>query len=173
MSKSRVQLLLIIAAFALPAVIALLMQTSWFHWNPGETRNRGELIEPVLPMTADAAANELFNNGKRWSVLVRFPDACAADCQRRLTLLSHIREAQGKKMERVQMVAWTSPQHPALGTVWKSWQPADSSPLSLAPGESALIDPLGNAMLRYAANAEPTDVRKDVAHLLRWSKVGE
>lgn len=173
MTKSRTQLLLIIAAFALPAVIAVLLQTSWFHWNPGATRNRGTLIQPVLPMTGDATAATLFNNGKRWSVLVRFPDACASDCQRRLTLLSHIREAQGKKMDRVQMIAWTSPQHPALSEVWHAWEPQSPSPLVLAPGESALIDPLGNAMLRYEANAEPTDVRKDVAHLLRWSKVGE
>ena len=173
MNKSRTQLLLIFAAFALPALVAIMLQTRWFHWNPQLTRNRGDLITPVLPMSVDAAAGALFNNGERWSVLVRFPSECAVDCQRRLTLLGHVREAQGKEMERVQMIAWAPPGHLALGDVWQAWEPATAVPLALAPGESALIDPLGNAMLRYAANAEPTDVRKDVAHLLRWSKVGK
>lgn len=173
MNKTRVQLLLIFAAFALPALIAVLLQTSWFHWNPQVTRNRGDLIQPVVSMRVDANADALFNNGERWSVLVRFPAECAAECARRLTLLGHIRAAQGKEMERVQMIAWAAPQHSAITDEWRAWEPASPSVLQLAPGESALIDPLGNAMLRYAANAEPTDVRKDVAHLLRWSKVGK
>ncbi len=161
--------MLIVAAFALPAVLAVLMQTRWFHWEPSVTRNRGDLIKPVLPLTADAASSALFANGTRWSVLVRFPEPCAAECERRLTLLSHVREAQGKEMERVQMVAWTgvAPTPP-----WLPWQPAGHAALELAPGEAALVDPLGNAMLRYSAKADPTDVRKDLAHLLRWSKVG-
>ena len=169
MNRNRLQLLLIVAAFALPAVLAVLLQTRWFHWEPQVTRNRGDLIKPVLPLTTDAVSSALFANGQRWSVLVRFPEPCEAECERRLTLLSHVREAQGKEMERVQMIAWANVEQ---APPWQVWQPTGATALTLAPGEAALVDPLGNAMLRYSAKADPTDVRQDLAHLLHWSKVG-
>lgn len=174
MNKTRVQLVLIIAAFALPAVIAVLLQTPWFHWDPSSTRNRGELIKPVIAMTAGTAAPSMLADGHRWSVVVRIPAQCDAGCARRLAMLANLREAQGKEMDRVQMIAWTE-----TGTspapVFTSWQPDArlSSLLALPEGGVLLVDPLGNAMLRYRADADPTDVRKDLAHLLRWSKAGE
>jgi hypothetical protein len=172
MNKRRLQLVLIVVAFALPALLATLMQTRWFHWEPETTRNRGELIKPViaLPALGDAAA---VADGHRWTVLVRVPAQCDPGCNRRIQLLGRIREAQGKEMDRVQMLAW-----PASGTPveapYTTWQPAEAiaSALTLPEGAVVLIDPLGNAMMRYRIDADPTDVRKDVAHLLRWSKVG-
>jgi hypothetical protein len=171
MKSSRIQLVLIVAAFLLPAVAALLMQTRWFHWDPQTTRNRGELIKPVVPLTTDPAASALFANGHRWSVLVRLPAVCAAECARRIGLLERMREAQGKEMDRVQMVGWSDGSVDA--THWLAWQAPSGWPLDLPEGAVALVDPLGNAMMRYRPDADPTDVRKDLAHLLRWSKAGE
>ena len=115
-------------------------------------------------------------DGHRWSVVVRIPTVCDAACEQRLTLLSRIREASGKEMDRVQMVAWTGGQR-SLAAEWGArWEPASSALIeTLAVPEAGvmLVDPLGNAMMRYAADADPTDVRKDLAHLLRWSTVGK
>ena len=174
MNRQKVQLLLIVAAFVLPALIATLLQTRWFHWDPQTTRNRGDLIKPVIALADSEALTTLFADGKRWSVLVRFPAACAAACMQRITLLSRFREAQGKEMERVQMVAWSAAGAP-LEPLWTGWQPdaALATRLALDEGAVMLVDPLGNAMMRYHADADPTDVRKDVAHLLRWSKIGK
>lgn len=172
MKQQRAQLILIMLAFLLPAVIALLMQTSWFHWQPEGTRNRGELIAPVLALVH---AGQLAD-GHRWSVVVRVPTACDVNCEQRLTLLSRIREASGKEMDRVQMVAWTDAER-ALTTEWSArWQPDSASTvesLGVPEGGIVLVDPLGNAMMRYGVDADPTDVRKDLAHLLRWSTVGK
>lgn len=174
MNRRRLQLLMIVAAFALPALLAVLLQTRWFHWDPHTTRNRGELIAPVIALTDDAQAAQVFADGHRWSVLVRVPTACDPGCERRIALLGNIREAQGKEMERVQMVAWTagSATPPAVFT---PWQPAAAiaGRLALAEGAVMLVDPAGNAMMRYRPDADPTDVRKDVAHLLRWSTLGK
>ncbi len=178
MNRNRTQLILIVLAFALPAIIAVLLQTRWFHWNPETTRNRGDLIKPVVALGTDEAKRALFAGGERWTVLVRFPAECAAECSRRMTLLSHIREAQGKEMDRVQMVAWAPP-GAQLDPVWTRLDSApprlgtDASHIEMAESESVIVDPLGNAMLRFGAHAEPTDVRKDLAHLLRWSKAGK
>lgn len=172
MKTNRFQLLLIVAAFALPAVLALLLQTRWFHWEPDSTRNRGELIKPVLSLARNDAERALFADGHHWSVLVHLPADCAAACARRIGLLERMREAQGKEMDRVRLVGWSD-----YGQVdaqyWMPWQAPPDWPLVLPPGGVVLVDPLGNAMMRYEADADPTDVRKDLAHLLRWSKAGE
>lgn len=165
---------MIVAAFALPALLAVLLQTRWFHWDPQTTRNRGELIAPVIALADDAAAAAVFADGHRWSVLVRLPASCDPGCERRIALLGNIREAQGKEIDRVQMVAWAagSETPPAVFT---PWQPpsAVADRLALAEGAVMLVDPAGNAMMRYRADADPTDVRKDLAHLLRWSTLGK
>lgn len=172
MNRRRLQFTLIVLAFLVPAVIALLMQTRWFHWQPESTKNRGELIQPVIPLTPAASLAD----GHRWSVVVRMPEPCDAACAQRITLLSHIREASGKEMDRVQMVAWSAP-GAALAPEWTTrWQPESEQTvqqLAIAAGGILLVDPLGNAMMRYRADADPTDVRKDLAHLLRWSTVGK
>ncbi len=173
MNKTKLQLILIISAFLLPAVIALLLQTRWFHWDPSTTRNRGELIQPVIDLRGDELSRQLLGNGHRWSVLFRVPAVCDSGCLRRFGLLARIREAQGKEMDRVQMLAWPAAQVPQAP--WIVWRPDATmqAKLALPEGGVVLIDPLGNAMLRFAPNADPTDVRKDLAHLLRWSEVGK
>lgn len=174
MNRRRLQLLLIVAAFALPALIAVLLQTRWFHWDPSATRNRGELIVPVIALAGDARAASVFADGRRWSVLVRLPERCDAGCERRIALIGNLREAQGKEMERVHLVAWPSP-GATVPAVFTAWQPPTALGDSLALNEGAviLVDPAGNAMMRYRSDTDPTDVRKDLAHLLRWSTLGK
>jgi hypothetical protein len=41
-----------------------------------------------------------------------------------------------------------------------------------APGRVYLIDPIGNLVLSYAPDADPSGMRKDLARLLRLSQVG-
>jgi cytochrome oxidase Cu insertion factor (SCO1/SenC/PrrC family) len=36
-----------------------------------------------------------------------------------------------------------------------------------------LIDPLGNIMMYYAADADPNHIRQDLKRLLTWSKLDE
>ncbi len=174
MNRRQIQLLLIVAAFLLPAMVALLLQTRWFHWDPQSTRNRGQLIEPVLALGAEVTTAKVVADGRRWSVLLRVPANCDAGCMRRVALFGRIREAQGKEKDRVQMVAW--PGAPGgTDADWTPWQPTPdlAARLALAEGAVILIDPLGNAMMRYGSDVDPTDVRKDLAHLLRWSKLGK
>jgi hypothetical protein len=59
------------------------------------------------------------------------------------------------------------------GEPWTVFRAPEAFGLVLEPGAVALVDPIGNAMMRYRVDADPTDVRKDLAHLLRWSKTGE
>jgi hypothetical protein len=172
MKPRSLQLTLIFLAFAAPVTIAVLLQTPWFHYEPTSTRNRGELIQPVLPIAADESTRALFADNHHWSVLVRFPAECTGPCAERLTLLSRLRQAAGKEMDRVKLVAWVEGEANP-GEPWTVFRAPEAFGLVLEPGAVALVDPIGNAMMRYRSDADPTDVRKDLAHLLRWSKTGE
>jgi hypothetical protein len=172
MTARSLQLTLICLAFVAPVVLAVLLQTPWFHYEPTKTRNRGELIRPVVPIAADESARALFADQHHWSVLVRFPADCTGACAERLTLLSRLRQAAGKDMDRVRLVAWVG-EGTDPGEPWHAFRAPPGFALALEPGAVALVDPLGNAMLRYRSDADPSDVRKDLAHLLRWSQTGE
>jgi hypothetical protein len=45
--------------------------------------------------------------------------------------------------------------------------------MSATKGDIYLIDPLGNIMMYYAADADPNHIRKDLKRLLTWSKLDE
>lgn len=175
MSRRQLQFLLIFAAFALPTLLALLLQTPWLHWEPEATRNRGELISPVQPMSFAGTVDASLADGRRWTLLLRLPVDCDPGCQQRILLLSRVREAQGRNMDRVQMLA-SAAAPPAGFDPWPS-SAGDAEALldrlQVATGGVLMIDPLGNAMMRYRADADPSDLRKDLAHLLRWSKLGQ
>lgn len=177
MTRRQVQLLLIVSAFVVPTLLALLLQTPWFHWEPEATRNRGILITPVIQLAPAGGTASSIADGRRWTVLLRAPTACDEACAKRLVLLSRVREAQGRNMDRVQMRVWPDGQG-AAPAGFEPWQPEAAQELSLLgsavePGGVMLVDPLGNAMMRFLPDADPSDVRKDLAHMLRWSKIGK
>jgi hypothetical protein len=168
--NKKIQLILIVLAFAAPALIALLMQTPMFHWDPSNTRNRGELIRPAVQVANDPALRGLLADGEHWTLVLVPPGDCDAGCEKRLQLLHRVREAQGRRMERLHLRVWRAPVGP-----WEEVLDAPSNwpaELKVAPGGLVLIDPDGFAMMRYAAQADPTDVRKDLAHLLKWTESG-
>ncbi|HKT94491.1 MAG TPA: cytochrome C oxidase subunit I, partial [Paraburkholderia sp.] len=35
-----------------------------------------------------------------------------------------------------------------------------------------LVDPNGNLMMRFPANADPSKIKQDVTKLLKWSRIG-
>ncbi|MCX7272806.1 MAG: cytochrome C oxidase subunit I, partial [Burkholderiales bacterium] len=43
---------------------------------------------------------------------------------------------------------------------------------TLAPPSVYVVDPLGNLMMRFPADADPSRMKKDIAKLLRASRVG-
>src|SRR5690606_10344365 len=66
-------------------------------WQPGSTRNFGELIQPPLPMAevsahrADSGEPWIFENtDHHWSMLVKLPEPCDAACDARLELVRNV-----------------------------------------------------------------------------------
>jgi hypothetical protein len=172
----RIKLLALAAFFVLP-VAAGYLAYSW--WTPEQGSNYGELLPP-LPLD-DATIVAL--RGK-W-VLVQFDSGtCGAYCERKHYLMRQVRRAQGKEQSRIERL-WVvtdrvAPRKVLLdaisGTLIES---AASGRLAgrFAPQGAAeeriyVVDPLGNLMMRFPREPDPTRMIEDLQRLLKTSRIG-
>lgn len=176
---------------ALALVCTLPVAASYFAyyvWQPQGKVNYGELIAPAqLPdeklagVAGQPAVGRADLNGQ-WTLLYAGSGACDAACEHALYASRQSRLAQGKEMARVERV-WlvtddaVPPQrilaaHDGLrvGRAAPSWLAA----LPPVAGEGALflVDPLGNAMMRFPPQADIKRVIKDLQRLLKYSPLG-
>ncbi len=196
-SRTRRRLLLLAALFALPVIASYALYLG--GWRPVSTGNHGELLQPARPL-ADAALVLLDGKPMRfselrgkWTLVTFSPAECLKPCERNLTNMRQVIAAQGKDAERVQSVLvvtdgkaldwlrYAVKDYPGMRVITG---PADSvaalaREFTLPAGSPLdnlnrvyLVDPLGNLMMSYPADADPTGMRKDLARLLRVSRIG-
>jgi hypothetical protein len=136
---------------------------------------------------ADAQTNPRFLKGK-WTFLYVQQGRCDDECGKRLYDTRQVRLALDREMHRVQRVfigagdccdfQELKQAHPDLIVIRESR--ADAELLALLPMRAGalnshrvyLIDPLGNAMMFYAADAKPKGMLEDMKRLLRLSSIG-
>jgi hypothetical protein len=177
--SARLNLIAIATVALLPFVGSYLLY--WF-WQPAEHINYGELIAAPLPELRAAGALPQLQG--KWAFVMVDSGACDEWCQRKLYIMRQVRLTQGKNMERVERV-WllddAVPPAPALlGEYWGTLVLQGPAPGLLArlPSTGAasdhiyLVDPLGNLVLRYPREADPTRIKKDLSRLLRASRIG-
>jgi cytochrome oxidase Cu insertion factor (SCO1/SenC/PrrC family) len=169
--SARLKLGFLFLACAAPFVLG---SAAWyFGWGTGSRGNYGELITPrPLP---GAPFDEL--RGK-W-VLVSFDAAaCDAYCERKLYFMRQVRTAQGKEQARVERL-WllldaAAPRASLLPAI-EGTRIARAS-AGAFPGNPVdhiyLVDPLGNLMLRFPRDPDPSRMLKDLQRLLKYSRVG-
>jgi cytochrome oxidase Cu insertion factor (SCO1/SenC/PrrC family) len=163
-------------------------------WHPGGRVNAGDLIQPPrplpelsLPLLTSGQTQANFLKGK-WTFLYVQHGACEAECSRHLYDTRQVRLALDREMHRVQRVFIADEDccdlqalvaaHPDLITVKAS--AADQSLLTLLPNATSsdnsglvyVIDPLGNLMMSYSANAKSKGMLEDMKRLLRLSSIG-
>ena len=178
MRRGRLKLALLGAFFILP------FAASWVIWKfdlaSGTTGNYGTLLAPrQVPLPPDPALK-----GK-W-VLVTFAGGdCDAACERQLYFVRQVRRAQGKQMNRVErlwLVTDSAPPRPEVlaaieGSViapaaGRNDFPADAAAAGKVTEHVYLVDPLGNLMMRFPREPDPSRVIKDLQRLLRASSFG-
>jgi len=162
-------------------------------WRPAGRVNTGALIEPAqpvpelaLPLELGGATDPQFLKGK-WTILYAQQGVCDADCRRLLYDTRQVRTALNRDMDRVQRVFIADGDccdmralheaHPDLIAIRAS--PAVEPLLALLPRAARdkprrvyLIDPLGNLMMFYAADANPKGMLEDLKRLLGLSHIG-
>lgn len=194
MRAQRRKLLLVILVAALPAVIATVLVMT--DWRPsGRSLARGELLQPVRTLPAQdwqavgaASAESRISQGK-WLLVTLADSRCDEPCQQTLFSMQQARLLLNKDMRRVERVLLTrgmsEPDAKALqerfpGTMIyrAAAQPlSELRKLMLEDGRDSnawifLVDPAGNLVLRYAPGADTVGLHKDLARLLRLSRLG-
>jgi cytochrome oxidase Cu insertion factor (SCO1/SenC/PrrC family) len=196
-SASRRKILLLAALFALPVIIAYALYFS--GWRPASTGNHGELVQPPRPI-ADAALTRLDGGSLRfielhgkWTLIAFSPAECLKPCERNLYVMRQVIAAQGDKAGRVQsalvvtdtkaleLLRYTVRDYPgmhviagppqAVAELARQFALPAGSPLD-GLNRVYLVDPLGNFMMSYPADADPNGIRKDLSRLLRASRIG-
>lgn len=189
--SGRIKLLAILLVCSLPALIAYL---AFFVVRPHGEAALGTLIAPVRPMpeaqaeTVDGRPVRLSSLKGQWLLVKIDGAACGSDCQKQLMLLRQFRLMLGKDMDRVDWVWLVDDQgafDPVLAghlkqdgatvlrvppTVLQAWFASARQPL--VPS-IFVVDPMGNAMMRFPAvfdSAGAAKARRDMGHLLRASE---
>jgi cytochrome oxidase Cu insertion factor (SCO1/SenC/PrrC family) len=162
---------------------------TYYFWMPSARMNYGDLVTPPHALPAVLGTRE---DGRpltrgdlrgKWAMVQVDGGDCRAACSRKLYNMRQVRLAQGKNMDRIERVWLVADDAPLAADdpeLYKGMLVArvrDAAALDL-PAEADLrdhvylVDPLGQVMLRFPRDADPTRMRKDIARLLRASQIG-
>ncbi len=169
---------------------------TYYVIRPEGRRNYGELIDPQRPLPSLTVVNAagqtlpLAALKDQWLLISVADSACAEACQEHLLLQRQLRETLGREKDRLDWV-WlrtgetplTEPlrQATAAAQVLQIDAQALAAWLTPAAGQKIedhlyVVDPLGNWMMRFPANIDPKQAKRDLDRLLRasafWDKAG-
>lgn len=183
---SRTTLWLVLAVCVAPFIASF---AAYYFYQPDGRVNYGELMSaeklPVEPLVQAGGGGFMLRQLEgKWIFVVVDDAACDAYCEKKLWQIRQIRKTQGKYPERIERLWLTTgagdPAQRLKAEYEGTWMvKADGSALLAAlPGGPSprdhiyLVDPLGNLVLRYPRDADPSRIRKDIERLLRVSRIG-
>ena len=197
--SSRQALVLLGLLFMTPAFVAWVMHNSSEQgWRPEGTTNRGSLVHPARPLTmptdlkiAEQTASDYLQG--KWTLLYIGDADCEAVCNKNLYNMRQIRTAQNENMRRIQLLYLVQDEaipeslmellakdyKDTAVTLLAADQAAQIAPYFLIDGVAMqtgervyIIDPLGNLMMYYPPDADPSGMLRDLRKLLKYSKIG-
>ena len=169
------------------------------QWWPSDSANYGTLVSPQRPMpaanelkltTLDGKPFDLQSLKGKWLLLAADGAACPESCARKLYITRNTHASQGKNVDRLARVWFITDDAPVPDKVLEAYKGtvmlrADPDQLAryllardAAVGQPGLpepiwvIDPLGNLMMQYPAEADGVKVRKDISKLVYNSRIG-
>ncbi len=191
-SRKRWMLIALMALFLSPVVAAWL-------WKPDAFRNQGDLIDPPRPLTnvqmisPDGDSVDLNALFGRWTYLFFVDADCNDSCKQLSDAIERVRLSQGKNEKRIRLIVVTlNPDslsslsqirlampktvvlalEPSKRQRFLSQFISETGALTPQPSKIFLVDPLGNLMMTYPVQSDPSDLRKDIGRLLRASRIG-
>lgn len=196
--RNRKWVLLAIAALFLGGIVAsfVLVESGW---RPSATRNHGELVSPMRTIRdvalagADGRPVHFSAFRGKWTLLYFGSAECLKPCVDNLYKMRQVTAAQSVEAHRVQRVfvvtdprardllRYTLAEYPGMSVLF-----GDPSSVQELAGQFRLaagtpldgldriyvVDPLGNFMMSYPADADPRGMNKDLSLLLRASQIG-
>ena len=179
--KNRRSLLLVIAAFALPILLAKFALDG--EWLATGVTNKGTLLSNELTLEKLGIDKSEFN--QQWLILYNLPKSCDVSCQKTLETVHNTYVALGKEMPRVTPVALyhselSSEQLQQISkSQWQLLPMSTKAKQHIDTPQVLIVDPLGNVFLSHKIpnNVEQLpqfgkQILADMKKLLKYSKVG-
>ena len=162
--------------FVVPILAAYALNVWWPNWSPFGSMNHGELVEPGWTIELEGVAEHAAG---RWILLHPAAAPCDDACEADLDLVKRVHVSLGKDYDRVVRMFV----HRA-GAPVERVQSVDAG-LILVPAPDAwfdrfggdapallIVDPQRQAVLRYGSQPEPKGLARDLARVLKISKIG-
>jgi hypothetical protein len=184
--SARPQLLGIALIFFGPLLLAAWMYYGG-HFSPTlRGSNHGALLEPISNIRDLLPDSELLAEGDgRWLLLYANDGVCGEDCRNALYTLRQSRLMLGKRQDRVVRgflhgdtppdTVFLAAEHQGLITaqdVELAQTLHNKKTADLIDGGYFLLDPLGNLVMYFRPDLDPSDMVADIEHLLRLSHIG-
>jgi hypothetical protein len=156
----------------LACLAPMLLATLAYHfdWAVGEAANYGELLPPTV-----ITAPGLERLRGKWVLVSADAAACDAYCERKLYFMRQVRRAQSREQERIERL-WlltddARPRAELLAAIEGTRVERATGP-AFSPDHIYLVDPLGNLMMRFPRDPDPSRMIKDLQRLLKYSRIG-
>ena len=166
----------LLAVFVVPILVAYALNVWWPNWSPFGRMNHGELVEPAWAIELQSVAEHAAG---RWILLHPAAAPCDNACEAGLELAKRVHVSLGKDYDRVVRMFV----HRA-GLPVERVRSMDAG-LILVPAPAAwfdrfagdepmllLVDPQRQAVLRYGADLRAKGLARDLARVLKISKIG-
>ena len=173
---NRLALVGLFAVFVVPILTAYALNVWWPNWSPFGRMNHGELVEPAWEIELGSIAEHAAG---RWILLYPVAGPCDDACEARVAFVKRVHVALGKDYDRVVRMFV----HRA-GAPVERVRSVDAG-LILVPAPDAwfdrfggdepallIVDPQRQAVLRYGSGLEPKGLARDLARVLKISKIG-
>lgn len=190
-TRNRLILVAIFLMFFIPLVAAFLAQPEVIGSDPADTVNRGDLVQPPVPLPLDGFRYLGKRDGaaleRRWLLVEPVSGACDTRCERIATDLRQVHIATGRRQDEAAVLLLfrqepTAGDIAALEAIYPKFVLAvddggtSSAALAAAnggsapaPGTTFIRDPEGFLMLHYAPGYDRGDLNTDLTKLLKWS----
>ena len=184
--SARLHLALIAAVFFGPLLVAAWLYYGGYFAESLGRSNHGALLEPIVNLgeeLPESPLHELTDAG--WVLLYDDASACAEACREALYTTRQSRKMLGREMDRMRRVflhgstppdtVFLAAEHPGLITIDDASLSGlldNKRPSELPAGGYYLIDPLGNLVLYFRPDIEPSDMVSDIKRLLKLSRIG-
>lgn len=183
---ARLQLLLIALVFLGPLLLAAWLYFGGSAFQPEGRTNHGELLQPLVNIR-DALPESPIQEHNRghWLLVYRNDGVCDAACEFALYTVRQSRLMLGKEMDRLVRVflhgesapdtVYLAEEHAGLITLSDSGFSTllkNKRPSELSAGGYYLVDPLGNLVMYFPPDIEPSDMVEDIKRLLKFSRIG-
>ena len=188
MKHNRIVLLAIAMLFFGPLLLAMLMHSNWWRFEPQDTVNAGRLVQPPVQLllseleVLDAGQSDGDRADETWWMLFVYESECTGACLREVTGLRQVHLALGRNRQHVRIGLVSKPNRSAeTGRQLKALYPRfvqlgahgfdafQAAAGEYPPRHGFLLDPGGNIIMAYAPGFDPNDIMQDLKRLLTWS----